>query len=406
MKRYLGWIRDFLVSVFIFAVCGMVLSAYIKLEPPASVVTTLFRMADQMLLKGLLIILGIILLIGIILCKKRRKIRKFTNVCMILIGICFIGTAVQWMRLLAATSIKTQIDYSPIKAGEGQKHSVLKEVKDASKELGVEQCKVYSPSEGGKTCVIYMNYGGWNVQDESMGQQVYDFCEKEGYSFIRFAKARGEGQYIDDMVLEASEALDKLLNEMQFEHVFLCGGSAGGHMALLCAYGTEENQRLPMKNLAIDGVIGLYPCVDPGESYDYFVNSAHKKQSILDGIGDKLYGTVYGEKDSTLAISTKTLDESVFGLREDTQSFYEVSAIKNLIDQKQVPVLIVQGGSDTMIYVESVRTFAKLLKDKECVSAYLELPSTDHVFDIMPTAAWKRCEMEMTGFIRKVISDF
>lgn len=78
MRRYLGWIRDFLVSIFIFLVCGMVSSAYIKLEPPASVVTTLFRMADQMLLKGLLIILGIILLIGIILCKKRRKIRKFT----------------------------------------------------------------------------------------------------------------------------------------------------------------------------------------------------------------------------------------------------------------------------------------------------------------------------------------
>ena len=96
--------------------------------------------------------------------------------------------------------VYTKIDYSPIKAGEGQKHSVLKEVKDASKELGVEQCKVYSPSEGGKTCVIYMNYGGWNVQDDSMGQQVYDFCEKEGYSFIRFAKARGEGQYCTETI--------------------------------------------------------------------------------------------------------------------------------------------------------------------------------------------------------------
>ena len=405
MKRYLGWMRDFLVGVFIFVVCGMVLSAYIKLEPPASVITTLFRMADQMLLNVLIIILGVILLIGIVLWKKRGKIREFTGVCIILIGICFIGTAIQWMRLLTATSIKTQIDYKPIKAGESQKHSVLKEVKDASKELGVDECKVYCPSEGAKTCIIYMNYGGWNVQDESMGQQVYQFCEKEGYGFIRFAKARGEGKYIDAMALEASEALDKLLDEMQFEHVFLCGGSAGGHMALLCAYGTEQNERLPMKNLAIDGVIGLYPCVDPEASYDYFVGADDKNKSVLDRIGDKLYGMVYGDEDSTLGNSTRTLDESVFGLRNDPQAFYEVSAIKNLIDGKQVPVLIVQGALDTMNYVESVRTFTELLKNKENVSAYLELPGTDHVFDIMPTAAWKRCEMEMTGFIRTVISD-
>ena len=45
-----------------------------------------------------------------------------------------------------------------------------------------------------------MNYGGWNVQDESMGQQVYDFCENVGYRLIRFAKASGEGQYCTETI--------------------------------------------------------------------------------------------------------------------------------------------------------------------------------------------------------------
>lgn len=401
------FVKDILVSVLILFLCGMVVSAYITLEPPASVITTLFRMAFQIMLNYLIMVLAVILVIGMIWWKKKKKISFFSCISLILVGICFCGTIGQWVRLYTVSSTKNHINYEPIKAGENQVKNQLNELEDASEKLGVDQCKVYMPSDSpnAKTCIIYMNYGGWEVQDESMGEQVYQFCEKEGYSFIRFAKARGEGKHIDAMALEASEALDKLLNEMQFEHVFLCGGSAGGHMALLCAYGTEQNERLPMKNLEIDGVIGLYPCVDPGVSYDYFVGSDDKEKSVLDHIGDKLYGMIYGDGDGTLGSSAKTLDESVFGLREDPHAFYEVTAIKNLLDQKQVPVLIVQGALDTMIYVESVRTFAGLLKSKENVSAYLELPGTDHVFDMMSTAAWKRCEMEMTGFIRTIISD-
>lgn len=32
-----------------------------------------------------------------------------------------------------------------------------------------------------------------------------------------------------------------------------------------------------------------------------------------------------------------------------------------------------------------------------------QLLRTEHVFDLMPTVAWNRCEKEMTGFLRKVM---
>ena len=409
MKKGLCLFGKIFISVLVLFLCGMVLSAYITLEPPASVVTTLFRMAYQILLKYLVGLLAVILGVSLFVSfKKRRKMKIFSKVCLFLIGICFLGTVGQWLRLWTADSIQNAISYESVKAGQGREKQPMKEMRDLTKELGVEQCQIYmsSDNETSKTCIIYMNYGGWEVQDESMGAQILSFCEKEGYSFIRFAKARGEGKYIDSMAIEASEALEQLIKREQFEHVFLCGGSAGGHMALLCGFGTEQvTPSLPMKNLPIDGVICLYPCVDPEASYDYYVGTDTKKKTLLDHMGDKLFVSLYGVGEGTLASSTQAIDEKVFGHRQEFPSLYQLTAIKNIIGNKNLPVLMVQGEADTMMYVQSVRDFYDVLQKEGNKSVYLELPGTDHVFDLMPTAAWDRCEREMTGFVRHILAE-
>lgn len=107
----------------------------------------------------------------------------------------------------------------------------------------------------------------------------------------------------------------------------------------------------------------------------------------------------------TLASSTQAIDEKVFGHRQEFPSLYQLTAIKNIIGNKNLPVLMVQGEADTMMYVQSVRDFYDVLQKEGNKSVYLELPGTDHVFDLMPTAAWDRCEREMTGFVRHILAE-
>lgn len=393
-----------LITLAVILVVILTLSAYIKWEPPMSVLLVLFRMTLQITLPYVIAILFIVEIAYLFIYIVHKKQTVYGIVLYVATMLCLILNIVSFARIKLAKSDQSGISYEQMKAGTGKESYSLTEIEDYAKQLQVAQCTLYwdVKSSDKETCIIYLNYGGWSAQDESFGTQVMKFCEKEGYSFVRLAAERGANETILQLVQKTDVAIRQLLEREKFGHVYLCGGSAGGHMALLCANKEAGDDNFPVEGLSgIDGIIAFYPCVDPGNAYDYFVHNAAAKQGILGRLGDLLYCSLYQGDTGTFAGETKKLDESVFEIRNEEHSYYDTTAIKNCLNKKDIPTLIVQGSLDSMVSVPATRELVKVLKEQGKTVAYLELPGVEHVFDMMPTVAWSRCEEEITGFIRK-----
>lgn len=400
--KFLKLCKHVLLSVLILLLFLIMLSAYVILPPPASVVTTLFRMSMQIMLKFCVPILGLILIsYGIFLFLHKSPANKLATIYISALFIIFIGLSYQWIRVATVSSKQSNIAYKSITPGISRIKSRPVLVQDDTTSDNTFQCQIFQDSSSPykSTALVYLNYGGWTVNSLSMGTQLQNFCRKEGYTFIRFAAINNASKKINDTLYTCTSKLKELLETQNFDHVYLTGGSAGGHIALLSALIAEDN---PFKcpELNIDGVIALYPSVDPGYCYDYYVSNDKKHKSLLDKLGDALYSSLYQGTTGTLAGESRILYEAVFGIRGEASSLYKAANIETLLSDHDMPILIVQGSADSMMNPNPARHLYATLKAQNRTAVYLELPGTEHVFDMMPTAAWDRCEKEMTGFIR------
>ena len=398
--RMIGYIMlTFLVLILLL----VTLTAYICWKPPMSVVLVPFRMILQIALKYLIIVLCIVGILYFYFGILKRQYSYYGMVLYFVSMLCLILNIISAMRVVTAKSEQVGISYTAIKAGTEREDYSLVEKEDYAKQLGIKQCKVFwdSDSPYKNTCIIYLNYGGWSVQDESFGAQVMKFCQKEGYSFVRLAAEKMEQESVLELTQKTDKAINELLEIEEFEHIYLCGGSAGGHMSLLCANKEAGDENFPVEGIdKIEGIIALYPCVDPCYSYDYFVDNDAQKQGLLGKMGDKIYCSLYQGDTGTFAGETRKLNESIFGVRTDAESYYESTAIINCLNSTDIPILIVQGSYDSMTLVQAVRDFVDELHKRGRTVSYLELPGVEHVFDMLPTVAWERCESEMAGFVR------
>lgn len=223
--------------------------------------------------------------------KKRGG--AFILACMCVLVVIWVMDVISYVRIQTAQVQKSQITYGAVTPGEGRDGYTLCLAKDNSDAFDMEQCRIFcdesSPFRG--TAVVYLNYGGWKVQDETFGSQMKELCEQEGYTFVRFGVAADEGGKLPGLMRNIEDRLSRLLKEESFEKVFLCGGSAGGHLALLCAENMEH----------VSGVIALYPFLNPGYTYDYFVDREEESYGMLGKLGDYIYCSLYDGDTGTLA---------------------------------------------------------------------------------------------------------
>lgn len=401
-------LKDIIVVILTLLLFLCTISAYIKLRPPQSVILVFFRMLLQITLKLQLILLPVIFFsysLYYFVIFKDKTPHIITLICLIALLCCFILNSFSLRNITNAVTKKDGIEYSVINAGNEKQKYKLSLQKDFAKETEVSQFELHSDESSPykRVAIVYMNFGGWTAQDKSMGGQMYNFCEKEGYTFIRFACDRKVGEKIDTIVQKSNYALEKILTNEKFDKVFLAGGSAGGHLALLCANKETGDKDFSVNQIKIDGVIALYPCVNPEYMYDYYVINNSDNTSLSARLGNLIYCTLFQGNSGTMAGETELLYEQVFGEKNDENSLYEKTNIINCIGTKDIPILIVQGEADSMIAVQSVRNFYDAMVLKGKTISYLELPGVEHVFDMMATPAWSRCEKEMTGYIRELI---
>lgn len=394
-----------LLSILLLLWIAMSVSVYIRFTPPESIVLAALRIPYQMFSNYLTItgVLGTAIYAAVILI-KRLKPEKYSLVLVAGVCICCILGCVYSVRIMTQKAQISRIQYGEYEIRKTQ-HKVTRQ--DLHEKLNVTQCSVSTPegSPYASDGVVYLNYGGWSAQDEQMGTYLEKMVTNIGYSYVRFVGIGKEQGNISDIAKSVKEGIRELVSEQQYKKVVLIGGSAGGHIAFITAFANElpdiYGERLP-----VDGVIALYPMTDMESAYDYFVDRA-KETSFLGELGSQLYCGLYGNASGTgtFAGETKSLDETVFGVKSDEDSFYKEASVLNLVGNQNIPTLMIGGSADSMVVVEDNRKLYHYMKDHGMDCAYLELPNVEHAFDMTDNSARKRACIEMKKWLGTVFGD-
>ena len=400
MMRILCNVLLGIATVFILL---MSLSAWIKVSPPASVLTTAFRIPYQMTAKYLVIalMLGLAGYYSFVLVKGISP-RPFSLACTIVLFVCAVLGIMFCTRISTAKALISGEEYSYIDQI-NQTYEVA--VEDMHISAGMEQLMVYTPlgSERSNTCIIHLNYGGWAVQDIRMRGWLQELCTRQGYSYVQMAGMGSESGNFSDMVKNIKSGISFLQNEKQYDSIVLAGGSAGGTFSLDIAFGGTYPEIYGEDQIKINGVIALYPMIDAALNYDYFVLQGEKNKGIFDRTGDVMYCLLFNGKTGTLAGESKLLTERTFGKWEDPDhSLYELSNVNNLVKDQDIPVLIIAGSNDSMLPIEDKRELFENWKRQNKSITYLELPGLDHAFDLMKSSVQnKRMSKEISAWLYK-----
>lgn len=142
--------------------------------------------------------------------------------------------------------------------------------------------------------------------------------------------------------------------------VVLTGGSAGGHLVALAALTPND------------------PSYQPGfEHVDTTVQGCVPYYGVYDLAGET--GTRAAE------LRSKRLLEKVVFKTRDRAAFREASPLSH-VRQDAPPFFVIHGRNDTLVPVEEARLFVERLRavSRQPV-LYLELPGTEHAFDVFPS---------------------
>lgn len=205
-------------------------------------------------------------------------------------------------------------------------------------------------------CIIIIHLGGWDGGSRHEFQKFSRRLQVRGYAVAsidyRLAPQNPWPAQRQD-VLDAihflqSEAAAHGIHPDQF---ILLGRSAGGQIASAVALGANEP--------AIIGCISLYAPADLNFAWSYA-----DPNDILD--------------------SDKLLRQYLGGTPAEKQAAYDSSSGIRFVTPQSVPVLLIHGRIDEMVWVKQSQRLARKLAENQAPHHYLELPWATHAFDFNP----------------------
>lgn len=140
----------------------------------------------------------------------------------------------------------------------------------------------------------------------------------------------------------------------------LTGGSAGGHLVALAALTAND------------------PAYQPGfEDADTTVHGCVPYYGVYDLAGET--GTRAAD------VRAKRLLEKLVLKTRDPEAFRQASPLTH-VRAEAPPFFVIHGRNDTLVPVEEARLFVERLRAVSAAPvAYLELPGTQHAFDVFPS---------------------
>lgn len=271
-------------------------------------------------------------------------------------------------------------------------------------------CDVWQPPEGVSPtgiALIYLHGSAFYFLDKDWGTRpFFRHLAAQGYVIMDVAYRLSPETDIMGMVHDTRRAIAWMKEQANSygihpDRIVLSGGSAGGHLALLTAYTTNDRsftpQELAGKDLGVCAVISLYGTNDLEALY-YHTNQ-HLTSRAVAGKPRKAVPT----KMPGWMVKAIGKDYQRLGLDKDFASIGSLSIILGghpdecpeqyarfspitHVHSHCPPTLLIHGAHDIMASVAATRRLYTRLAEENVPAILHVLPQTDHGFDlVLPT---------------------
>ena len=244
------------------------------------------------------------------------------------------------------------------------------------------QLDIYKPRDIVKPAplLVFIHGGAWTGgKREDYLVYLLAFAQK-GYMTATVSYRLVKDSIYPACVEDINEAVQWLFkNGDKFgydpDRIALVGGSAGGHLALLAAYGWKK----------------------PGANKDTTVVSekAHRIKAVVD---------LYGPADFTteFAINSGTVHKFLGHTHQEKPELYtEVSPV-HYLDENAPPTMIIHGTSDQTVPIDQSDELKKKLDSLSIPNVYIRLPLWPHTMDLDKRVN-DYCQLKMNLFFEQYV---
>jgi acetyl esterase/lipase len=242
------------------------------------------------------------------------------------------------------------------------------------------------PPEAGPV-LVYIHGGAWMIGDKrEQGLPMLHELAERGWVCVAINYRLSPKATWPDHVVDCKCALAWVRDNIADyggdpSFVAVSGGSAGGHLAALLALTPNEPEWQPgfeEADTSVDACIPFY--------------GVHDVTGDLEGSG--AHGTGLAELLQRRVMKT-TL--------EGDRAAFERASPDRRITSTAPPMFVIQGANDTLVPNRVARRFAQRLRDVSAAPvAYLELPCTQHAFDVLLTIRSRHTTLGVVRFLEGV----
>lgn len=234
--------------------------------------------------------------------------------------------------------------------------------------------------------IIYLHAGGWQNFDKDRGTRPF-FCHlvAQGHVVMDVAYRLCHEADMAGMVGDVKRAIAWLrANSARYgvdaRQIVLIGASAGGQLALLAAYTSDDVRLTPPDvagaDISVRGVISFY---GPPDLLRYGAAPLRPDWPLFVRLGRRI-----GIVTPRTYLAWPDVERRLFGAQAVEAP--EVAARFSPITYAAAhcpPTLLIHGAHDRVVSVAQARALRDALSAQGATVAYLELPWVDHAFDLI-----------------------
>jgi len=235
--------------------------------------------------------------------------------------------------------------------------------------------------------LVYIHGGAWIIGDKrEQGIPMMHELVERGWVCVAVNYRLSPRATWPDHVVDCKRALAWVKEHVtdyggDASFVAVSGGSAGGHLCALVALTPNE------------------PEWQPGfEGADTSVDACVPFYGVHDVTGDPESGGVYGPGLVDL-VARRVMKRTVV----DDAVVFEQASPDRRVSATAPPMFVIQGANDTLVPPQVARRFVERLREvSRQPVAYLELPCTQHAFDILASIRTRHTTLGVVRFLESV----
>jgi acetyl esterase/lipase len=268
----------------------------------------------------------------------------------------------------------------------------------------VLRCDVWQPPVGvppSGVAVVYLHGSAYYVFDKDfMTRPLFRHLAAQGHVVVDVAHRLFPETDVRGMVADAKRAVVWVRGHaadlgIDPDRIVLVGGSSGGHLSLLTAYGHDDPVLTPPelagRELRVSAVASLYGQVGLDTMFEHTGQHGQPDdpQPDWDAPPPRVLVRLFGDNAGRLRLQFLPYGGGCVwllgGAPAEVPDRYAQVSVLSYLRPDCPPTLLLHGTHDEMAPVRAVRDLQQRLTEAGVAATAVYLPHTDHMFDLVAT---------------------